>query len=229
MKKSNLLLFLILFICSSRLAALELRQYCFQKGTSLDQVKTYLAQIALSSDIININRSRHCINVGVDHSRVELFQKFLAMNYKFSINGDTSVQKRECLFEVETLSNSDKEKSDISVGNHISIGKRESSKEGRSTSMIRAMEQRLAQLYVDGTLVSLSCDIRGKVTEVSVNLGTKKTSLVTTVQMTKGQRIELSSIVKDLKNKTSGVSLSGGIQHSNTTGQEKQKTYLYLK
>ncbi|WP_157765819.1 hypothetical protein [Halobacteriovorax marinus] len=229
MKKSNLLFISILFLAQSKLFAVELRQYCFPRNTSLTEVKKYLNQIKLDGDIININNSLHCLTVGVEEKRVGLFQKFLSMNYKFTTRGDNTISKNECQFEVETLRSGNKKTRGLKVGSRNDVRDRDSSYSGKSTSSIRVVEGKLAQLFVNDTLIAISCSVRGRVTEVNINLGTKKTNLVTTIQIRKGQRVDLGSVVQDLSNKNSEVSLSKGIQYSKTTGEKRDQVYLILK
>lgn len=228
-KKSRILLSIFLFFILSNALALELRQYCFEKSVSLDRVKIYLSQITLEKDIITLNRSRHCISIGVEESRAELFQKYLSMNYKFKESGNSAIRSRECLFEVETVNSSHATTSKAKFGQKIHLGSAKSDSEGRSTSMIRVMERKLAQLFVNDTLVTISCSIRGKVTAVEVSLGDKKTSLSTSIELTRGQRVDLASVVTDLSNKTSDISSSTGVQYSKTSGSKKSNVFLILK
>ncbi len=208
---------------------MELRQYCFKRNVSLERVKIYLNQIKLEKDLITLNRARHCVEIGVGEDRVELFQKYLSMNYQFEVMGNSAVRKRECLFEIETLRESEKNTKSIKFGSKIHIGEKQKSNEGKSVSMIRVMEQKLAQLFVNDTLITISCQIRGKFTEVDINLGNKRTNLITTIQVSKGQRVDLGSIVQDLSSKDSGVSLSKGINYSKSSGSKKSSVFLILK
>lgn len=229
MKKSSPLLFLFIFFNINNTFGLELRQYCFSRDVSLDRVKIYLSQITLKKDIININNEKHCIDVGVDENRVELFQKYLSMNYKFEESVTSRVKRKECLFEVETTKDSFKKSSKVKFGKVIHLGNTQKNSEGKSISKIRVMERKLAKLVVNESLITISCNIRGHYTEVDISLADSKTKLSTTVQLSKGQRIDLASVVQDLSNKSSEVSVSGGVQYSKTTGTKKNNVFLILK
>ncbi len=228
-KKSNLLLSLILFFTINNALSFELRQYCFDRSVSLDRVKIYLSQITLDKDIVNINNGKHCIDIGVDENRVELFQKYLSMNYKFRESENSKVKKRECLFEVETLEDNFKKSSKLKFGKVIQLGNTQKNNQKKSISKIRVMENKLAQLVVNESLITISCKIKGHFTEVDISLADSKTSLSTSLQLSKGQRADLASIVQNLSEKSSGVSVSNGVQYSKTSGTKKNKVFLILK
>ena len=228
-KLNKVFLLTFSFIFSVNVFAVEMRQYCFNRSVSLDRVKNYLSQIKLEKDIITLNRARHCIAIGVDEGRVELFQKYLSMNYQFTTSGNQNLRKRECRFEVETIRDTNRKKHSLKLGSKIHINGKNANHRGKSVSNIRVMENKLAQLFVNDTLVSVSCQIIGKFTEVSISLGNKRTSIITTIQVVKGQRVDLGSVVQDLSGKDSGASLSGGINYSKTTGSKKSSVFLTLK
>ncbi|WP_372655888.1 hypothetical protein [Halobacteriovorax sp.] len=229
MKKSSLLLSILIFLNSNNTLGLELRQYCFNRSVSLDRVKIYLSQITLDKDIINLNNKKHCIDIGVDENRVELFQKYLSMNYEFRETTESKVKRRECLFEVETIKNSFKKSSKVKLGKVIQLRNSQQNSEGKSISKIRVMERKLAKLVVNESLITVSCKIRGHYTEVDIRLADRKKSLSTSIQLSKSQRIDLANVVQDLSNKSSEVSISNGVQYSKTSGTKKDQVFLILK
>ena len=217
------------FVFSVNLFAVEMRQYCFKRSVSLSRVKNYLNQIKLEKDIITLNPTSNCITVGVDEERVELFRKYLSMNYQFTTSGNQNLRKRECLFEVETVRDTSRKKTSAKFGSKIHINGNTTNNSRKSVSNLRVMESKLAQLFVNDTLVSVSCQITGKLVEISISLGNKRTSLTTTVQVSKGQRIDLGSVVEDLSQKSSGASISAGVNYSKVSGSKKSSVFLTLK
>ncbi|OUR93463.1 hypothetical protein A9Q84_18490 [Halobacteriovorax marinus] len=229
MKKSNLI-FLILILTSS-VHAMDLRGFCFSRRVSLDQVENYLKQITAPNDIILKNTNKHCIEIGVAGNRSGLFDKFISMNYNVTsrYGGGALTRGRECNFEIENVKNLDRESDEYSIGKKNRLKKTQETSVSKSTSNLRVMEGKLAQLHVGSTLISLSCSGAGRVTEVSVSLGSKRTNIITTVQVYRGQRVNLGGIVDDLSNKERELSIKKGASLTKSKGKRTEEFYLILR
>jgi hypothetical protein len=233
MKASKLL---ILFILTSSVLAQDMRGLCFDRSTSLQSVKTYVSKIISRHDKVIINSSKHCVELIAATERMDLFEKFISMNFKIEsrYGGSSTIVGRECLFLVEQLKNSNKKSRDFELSKNPSAIEKSSNSSAKSTSTLRVLESKTAQLYVNEKLVTLTCKIRNRVTLVDISLGSKKTNVITTIEMNKGQRVNLARVVDDLNNKDSGIVVSTGIDKysaskSKTTGMKSESFYLTLK
>jgi hypothetical protein len=234
MKKTSLVL--IALLISSKSYSLALRGLCFDRNTNLNKVKNYVSQIIAPGDKVLINSSKHCIELVVDEKRVELFEKFISMNYRVTsrYGGEANFSKKECLFEVENIKKKNSEGSSIHLSNSSHARSLNSDSLSTSKSTLRVMERKLAQLLVNNNLITISCKIRGRVTQVDISLGSKKSNLITSIEMSKGQRINLASIVKDLSDKNRGIKVSTGtnsygVEYGKSSGTEKEDFFLTLK
>lgn len=210
---------------------MDLRGFCFKRHVSLNQVQSYLKQITAPGDVILKNTNKHCIEIGVSGKRMGLFDKFISMNYTVvsRYGGGVTAKGQECLFEVENLRSLDRNRKDFSIGSKNRLRDSNQNEVAKSTSTLRVQEGKLAQLHVDSTLLTLSCNILGRVTEVEISLGSKRSNIITSVQMKRGQRVDLGRVVDDLSNKERNLSINTGASFSKTKGKRTSEYYLILK
>ena len=96
------------------------------------------------------------------------------------------------------------------------------------------MERKPSQLYVNENLVTITCSPRGKLTEVTISLGSKKTNVLTTLEMRKDQRVNLASIVDKLEDDNGGIRISTGqgkykVSKKSKNGRSREDFFLTLK
>jgi hypothetical protein len=210
---------------------MDLRGFCFKRHVSLGQVESYLKQITAPRDVILKNTNKNCIEIGVAGNRIYLYEKFISMNYTVvsRYGGGMIAKGQECLFEVENISKLNRNKKDFSIGSKNRLRESQQNSTGKSTSTIRVQEGKLAQLHVESTILTISCNILGRVTEVDISLGSKRSHIITSIQMNRGQRVDLGRVVDQLSNKERNLSINTGATFSKTKGERTSDFYLILK
>lgn len=80
--------------------------------------------------------------------------------------------------------------------------------------------------YIPKTTSALTSN--GELVKVSDGKPSNTTEITTSVQLTKGQKLDIGGVVKDLNDKSRTLSLTG-IDYSKTTGQAQTKIYLSIE
>ena len=92
----------------------------------------------------------------------------------------------------------------------------------KSTSQLLLGAGRPGYLDVNGERVELKCSPRGRVVQLEVSLfSSGGNSLMTSIALTKGNRMNIGSVVEELKNKKRGLDINSGanIGRQNSSGQ----------
>lgn len=225
-----------MFLMSSISLSQEMRGLCFNRATSLKEVKSYVSKIISRHDKVLLNNSKHCVELIADSKRMDLFDKFISMNYSvIGRYGDTSAPTgKECLFEIERVKKSNKKTQSYNISKNPSARENNLSSSSKSVSTLRVLESKTAQLYVNEILITLTCRPKGKITVVDISLGSKRTNVITSVEVRKGQRVDLASVVDDLSSKNRGIDISTGNDRyqagkSKSTGKRTEDFFLTLK
>ena len=233
MKVSKLI---FIFIFSSNILALDMRGLCFDRTTSLQGVKSYVSKILAKNDKVLLNTIKHCVEVIAASERMDLFDKFISMNFKVVERyGDSSaVMGRECLFEIERSKKSSQQTREYELSKSPSALEKNLNSKSKSLTTLRVLESKTAQLYVNEILITLTCKPRQKITLVDISLGSEKTNVITSVEMRKGQIINLAKVVDDLSDNNRDINISTGhdtyqASKSKSTGKSIEDFYLTLK
>ncbi|WP_127716501.1 hypothetical protein [Halobacteriovorax sp. HLS] len=233
MKTLNII---FLFFLTSQAFSNDLRGICFDRSVSLESVVSYSSQITAPGDRFLKNSSKHCIEIVADEKRMDLYDKFIGMNFKIIRRyGNTlESQKRECLFEIENIKARNQKKISYELSKKPFANEEVDSSTRKTTTALRMMESKTAQFLVNGNIVTITCRLKAKFAEVDISLGSKNTNVLTTLQMSKNQRVDLAQVVEDLSKKSSGNEISTGndrysVTNKKTVGTFKEQFFITLK
>ena len=228
--------FLLIFLFLSQAFANDLRGICFDRSTSLKSVVSYSSQITAPGDKLLINQSKHCIEIVADEKRMDLYDKFIGMNFKIIRRYGNSIEseKRECLFEIENIKNTQLQKTAYGVSKKPFANQDNSDAIKKTTTSLRIMESKTAQFMVNRNLVTITCRPRAKYSEVDISLGSENTNVITTIQIQKNQRVNLAKVVEDLsqqnnQKKITTNSNNFSITNETSSGNSVEEFYLTLK
>ena len=244
-------LFIFCFILSWSSHAF-IQAYCFKKVTDVNSVKSHLSSLLAPKDKVNV--VSNCLHVTTEPIRINLYRKIISMKYKvisdYQINDDGTVTQsfpsssEMCRIETLKIIHSKDKRNDVQVGRQNKL----SQTDGKGEEVIKGSMMLTvglpSVLNVDQENIELTCsrlannnyqlrfrlsstiqrDFQGRI--IGKN---SSSSIDSTVNVTKGQKINVGSIVKDLKNKNKNVSINNGLKLSKTKGKKTIDYYLTIR
>jgi hypothetical protein len=164
------------------------------------------------------------------------------------------LRKEICELKVEKIKTLSSKETDVSLGDRGSVGATQNTSESKDTSQVKTMGD--FELTVNQDVIKGQCrfitanryDIDLEVrkdakpylpglapgTTVIVTNPTpppdqETSKLTTSLQLLKGERIEIGSIIKDLQNKKTQVSISPEVLHDERVGMSQEKVFLSIE
>lgn len=234
---------------------IQVETYCFSSVTESLKAQSSARYLMTSQD--KIEDKNECFSLFTSNTRRELIQKYLLQNYpnmKVSFSSEERSAAETCHIQVERIKNSNTERSSFSLKKAPGIEKTNS--QGKETSQIKVLSGAPFELRVDQQKIEGEClyitpnryeitfsmkfiprpllpPVPEGVTVVIQNPPPPETqtgtNLSTSVQLLKGQRIEMASIVKDLNDKAQSASLVPEFRYEKSEGVQEEKIYLGLE
>lgn len=233
---------------------LQVETYCFSSTSESLKAQSSAKYLMTSQD--KIEDKNECFSLFTSSTRRELIQKYLLQNYpnmKVSFSSEERSASETCHIRVEKIKNSNTQRSTFSLKN--APGVQNSTSQGKETSQIKVLSGAPFELRVDQQKIEGKCryinanqfeitfsmkfiprplipPVPEGVTVVIQNPPQPETqtgtNLSTTIQLAKGQRVEMGSIVKDLNDKAQSASLAPEFKYEKTEGVQEEKIYLAL-
>lgn len=232
-----------------------IEEYCFSSVVRMKEVSTRLKFILVPAD--KTQEDKNCFTVSTPPHRRELIQNYVrrlepAVQIGFS---SAEVRRNPCHIKVEKIKIKDKEATGASISTGLipSVATVQANREARDVTSIQTLKE--FELTVNQDVVKGECrainsiryEISLEVRKDAVPLlpplppGTvavvpaaqaakvQETSrLQTTLQLNSGERIEIGSVVKNLKDGATTLDLNSGVAVENTNGTQNEKVYLSI-
>lgn len=232
-------IFFLILLSSAFVSAVladELRGFCFKSGTNLKSVEVYLSPILKESDKVHFRSSMNCIEIKLSLARHGLFEKYLRQRFKLiqSYSGDgltatiPEFSNKKCKIEVLKKGKGKQNRDSFSFSRKGNIR----SEQSRDSQVVRSYlllnEGRSGSIEVDGESVDLTCFSRGGDRfEITLTIKSKRShnSLSSSITVVVGERVNIGSIVEDLKDRDRTIGLQEGLKYSR---KKKQLNYLYF-
>lgn len=250
-----MLMWPLFFIFFSFAQELSVEELCFSsaqaKATGLKRVK----DILLPSD--KVTETSQCFMISTLDHRRELIQSFVrridpTVTISFS---SAEIKQEPCLLKVEKIKSQRENKSNLTVGQNLSAsnnGLLNESKELLQISTLKNFELTVNQdsikgicRYINPTRYEITLEVvkeatpllppvpAGTIVVVVPDAQTKASQdtfkLQTQLQLNHGQRIEIGSVVKDLKNKAHQINSSPSVNVGRTTQFQVEKVFLSIE
>ncbi len=200
--------------------------FCFPFTHSLQGVRSYLNDLILPKDKIEMRNQINCIEISLSNSRRSLFEKYLRK--KFIINRiyseidpaavdstSSGMAGKNCDLLVEKIEKADSGNSKIGIKRPLSAVLKESKSSGSSSSLaqLKLMSGKSGMIEVNGEKVNLKCRyIDDSKYEVEIFLTTKKgnisNTLSTTVLVARGNKVEIGKMVGNLSKQNRELDLN---------------------
>jgi hypothetical protein len=227
------LLFIIFII--SGVANAEMINICLKNSNDLNNAKLRIKDILHTKDQVFIRESTGCLEFIMGPKRLTLYNTYLSKFYSLR-NVNTSLisgteqeaSYRNCRFKYIKESHEEIEADKYKIGRNGKIKKSLSKSKANTRGSIVVTEGKWGLLHVNNSKIYVTCKKIGYLFEVEVSLSEKDSSLSTSVNISKGQRITLGAIVNNLRSRDSSISLSQGYGKNKTRGKEAYSYFLIL-
>lgn len=235
MNKKIILFILLLFSFFAYGNETKPRGFCFQDNVNTDQVIHYLKGISLPGDNFEKRTNKNCLKINLSDGRASLFQNYLKRRYTLTdfytdyIYEDHKAvlprSKKMCRLEVKSSQLENSKTNDLEISKKGKLLESRSQVIGDSTTNLTVMDGLSGFINVENDVVEITCYILGRNRyrlKVNLQVGdgqTKASGLGTTIEVQRGQSINLGQLADELKSKDTGY----GVEASTKEGEAKVK------
>lgn len=246
----------LLFLSLTTLAQENaVEEYCFISSTRMASVLNKTRFILVPAD--KVQSDKNCFTVNTPEHRRELIQSYIRrLDPSVAIGFSSAELRREhCHIKVEKIKNLKRDTTTGSITTDKSIDasteqQRGESKDVSTIQTIKEFELTVNQDSILGECRAITPDryeikIQVKkearpllppvppgtvvvVPDAKIPPPQETSNLTTTVQLTRGQKMELGTVVKDLKNDGRKIDINSGAGIENTEGAETEKVFLFI-
>lgn len=217
-------------------------KYCFSSSSRMEQTLSKLKVILVPSD--KVEADPPCLTVSMRPHRRELIQAYvrnLAPDVSISFS-EAEIKRPPCHLKVEKIKQIKKESLNIDVSekqaNATNSQTELESKENFQIQTTKEFELMVDQEAIKGSCrfinanrYDLALEVRKDPKPVypGVRPPDQETAILKTeLQINRGERIEIGSIIKDLKDKNRQVDISPELKQQNAEGQAAEKIFLQI-
>ncbi|MCM2351475.1 MAG: hypothetical protein NDI69_15740 [Bacteriovoracaceae bacterium] len=234
---------LLLFSFLSQAEDMSSEKYCFaSKQHGLSAVQKFKA-IQVSSDVVTVDD--HCLIIQMRPHRREIIQRYLLSTFPGAYVAFSSENARRdpCQLKVEKEKVKEADSLDIGNRNNIVINKTNQNTHSSETMQIQTLkdfELTIDQDQIKGSCRYLNADRYEITIEVRKNpklplVNTQPTedqetmTLQTQLQLTRGERIELGSVVRNLRDKNHQVDITPNIEINRSNQKVSESVFLSIQ
>lgn len=233
-------LIIITALMSSFNLRADLLGFCFSPSTNIKNVQSYLRQILLPSEQVYLRRSLNCVEVEAKSHRKGLIDKFIKVKfdiikrYEPGLQGANpssfSAAPARCRLELIRTGEAKSKTFSVDIGRRNDLRESKAKQKTVSKSQILLSSGKPGRLKLDDRDLQVLCRSRGRNNyELEFSFESKRNSVVTSVTISRGQSVDLGSIVDDLNSKNRDLSIQDGINYSKTKGKSKARFELKVK
>lgn len=231
----------VIFVCFfNTLSAWSLEPltgFCFTMGTDLKQVEAYLSPLLLPKERLDLRHNLGCVELPLGLHRKPLFERYLNKRYpiirSYAGTGNSyptrpSVTKtlKNCRIEVLKITDHTTTTDTAKAGQQSRLNQSNSKGSEISKSQLLLGEGLGGHLEVDGDRVELTCFYRGLRREIQVTLNSATGSLQSSIMASIGEKIDLGSVVKEIKDKNREIGYPKGIEYEKTKGNSSSQIFV---
>jgi hypothetical protein len=207
---------------------------CVEKGQSAQSAFVYLSDFLLPKDRAYANVETNCIEISGDESRRDFLNDILAKRFKLIsfVSSASSVNAEHCQMKITQISKTKGTGTSGKFGTNTGATAFESNGETTSVSSLTGLSGEPVQFSAYGEAVNITCKVmaRGRY-EIKISLSSVSAaaSLGTTVNVIKGEMINLGELVKEAKNNSRNIDINKGIGASVTNDTINSRYELVIK
>lgn len=235
MTKTFILVFLFF---STSLYAKSLTGFCFDSNVSLRAVKSHLRPILARKDKVFERQSINCLEISLDAARRDLFETWIYKRYKpiriYTSNGvleknQAMGQMPMCRMMVEKTSRSNSTVDEVSAGSKNRLKRTQNTSSGVSRSSLVLTSGVAGRLRMNDQEISVTCHAFGSSYRVELALESGNSALSTSVNTSKGSRINIGQMVEDLNNRSKNLDINKGIGFQKGKGSSVSDYFLIIQ
>lgn len=153
--------------------------------------------------------------------------KFVLLLLVFICQSLNAQQGRMCRLNVERITTLDQQTKSYALGKKTKLQHKNQVTEEREVQQLLMTPGYPSKISVDDSTLVLKCTLTSSnMMNVEIGLDSANSSLSTSLSIGPGSRIELGSIIKDLKGSDQNIDSSTGIEISNSRGKRRIQTFL---
>lgn len=214
--------------------AFGLESFCFPGSTSLDKVSSHVSAILAPRDKVFKRESLNCLELEISPSRKELVEKWIRKKYKVMntysegvSNKTQSMVTQNCRLKVDRISKGTSQTNNTRIGSRNSLSQTNTRSSGKRTSQLLLGLGQNGSMRVNDEIVFLSCrGVNGGGYVIGVSIDSESSGLTTTLQVTKGSKVNLGQVVNSLNSRSNTVGIPRGIDKSKRKSNESFDYYL---
>lgn len=190
--------------------------------------------VTAPKDRIYKRESNHCLEIEISSHRRELLEKWMYKKYRPlkgisdsspSISDGTT--QGNCHLKIEAVSAGSSNTKNFSVGQKNGVSTTERSSSGTRRSSLLLGVGFSGYIQVNEERVELTCQrVSGNGYRIAINLQGPDQGVGTALEVRKGQRINIGSVVNDLNQRRKTLGIPKGIEVEKTTGKETKDYFL---
>jgi hypothetical protein len=209
---------------------------CIEKGQSAQSAFVYLSDFLLPKDRAYANVDTNCIEISGAESRRDFLNDILAKRFKLtsfiSSSASNASNAEHCEMQITQKSQNKGTGTSGRFGSNTGATAFESKGETTSVSSLTGLSGEPVQFTAYGEAVNITCKVmaRGRY-EIKVSLSSVSTSasLATSVNVNKGEMINLGELVKEAKNNNRNIDINQGVGASVTNDTSTSRYELVIK
>lgn len=236
-------IFIIIFTSFSLVAdESAVEKYCFSSKEEMLKAKAELKTILLPSD--SLTMGEECLSIGMRPHRRELIQSYVrniapTVSIAFS---SAEVKREPCLLKVEKVMERNHEELNANISGFPNINLQSGKTQAKNISTLQTLGS--FELTVNQDVIKGNCRfITPRRYEISLEVRKdpkpqispwipkedEETSfLKTELQLEKGSRVEIGSVVKNLREKSGEIDSAKGGEIKRDAGKQSEKVFLSL-
>lgn len=222
----------------------EVFGFCFNRSVSLNQVRAHIDIILAPGDKVYKRESVNCLELLITARRQKLFRNWLTKKYPISDEyavsqrggsvpaiSTSKVSNQHCKFEFLRTMKDKLDTTKVEVGSRSGIRKTENRGSGELVSNLMLLEGRKGSIDIGDQEVYLTCNRSGSRYILDVNIKGLDSSLMTSVEVFTGQKLNIGDIVEKINRKNREINSKGFVGGSleKSKGQTTYNYFITLK
>lgn len=229
---------ILIFLCSLSSAFVG---RCFERHTSLENIKKEVTPFLLEGEKISINYTEYCVDFHLNgDDRITLIDGLISTKYRVksayrSKDESTTLApavSENCRMEIVRTEKEQKEIVQVKVGNKTKLVQRNVQGSGKSTTQMLLGVGRPGQIRLNGDEYYLKCEksgVQGYEITLSIEKSYGRDSLSTSIRVQKDEQVDLGSMSDEINKNDKKMGIPVGINHDSEKSKMTYNYYLYIR
>lgn len=238
-----MMILLLIFSALLKAEDLSTEKYCFPSLTQMESAKRSFQSIQVPSDEIRVDDK--CLTIMMKPHRFELIHKYMTSSFpNASISFSTENIKREpCNLKVEKIKTKSGQDLNATTDQGVNLELTESSSTASEVGQIQTLKEfeliydqnqiKGTCRYINSDRYEISLEVRKNPSVTLLKSSSppdQETMILTTqVQLNRGEKIEIGSVIRDSKNKKQSVDIGQSAEINKGEQASNEKVFLSIQ